>query len=82
MKPIEAGFDGAEGINMGIPHLMKGGGIYRLIRGKTNPMDAKRSFSNMLIWHYPDGQDPKLLFCNTGGEWFDLTFDPINLKDL
>lgn len=82
MNPLEAKFNGAEGICLGQPH-MKDGGIYRLKRDRRSPLDfPKMSFKNQLIWHYPDGQDPKLLFCNRDGEWFNLSFSPIDLESL
>jgi hypothetical protein len=82
MKPKEAGFDGEKGVNLNIPH-MKGGGVYCLRRGKKPPIEnLKRPFNNQLCWYYPDGQDPKLLYCNDGGEWFDLSFEPVNVEEL
>ena len=82
MKPLEAGFDGVEGICMGVSYI-KDGGIYLLKRGKKNPSDFPNiNFKNQICWYYPDGQDPKLLFCNSDGHWFNLSFESIDLQGL
>jgi hypothetical protein len=81
MKPKEAGFDGYKGLKLGLPD-MPDGGILHLRRGKTSPLKSETPMNNMLVWYYPDGQDPKLLYCNDGGEWFDLSFEPINVEEL
>lgn len=81
MKPTEAGFDGVKGIRLGMTN-MQGGGLYRLPRSKTAPENSQnKSLKNMLIWHYPDDNDSKLLLCNSDGEWFNLTFEPINIGE-
>jgi len=80
MGPKQANFDGAEGIKTGSPQ-MHPSSVYRLKRGK-NPIRLKEKrdqFRNMLIWYYPDDEDPKLLFCNKEGNWFNLSFDAIDI---
>lgn len=79
MNPIEAGFDGAKGINMGVPGIVNGG-IYRLTRGKSSPVGNVAIRRNMLLWYNPEGEDPMLLFLNPDGQWFEVSFNPVNLK--
>jgi hypothetical protein len=83
MTPTEAGFDGDKGIRLDVPSKGMGHDVlYRLKRGKTLPKNSQnKSLKNMLIWHYPDDSDSKLLFCNSDGEWFNLTFEPINIGE-
>lgn len=82
MKPLEAGFDGAKGISLGMPHL-KDGGKYILKRDSRSPLEfPTTNFRNQLIWYYPEGKDPTLFFCNNDGEWFDLSFTPVTLGEL
>ena len=60
---------------------MQGAGLFRLKRGKIMPTSLQsKSFTNMLVWYYPDDIDSKLLFCNSDGEWFNLTFEPISIE--
>lgn len=78
MKPLEAGFDGAKGVSLGEPDV-----LYNLMRGKTPPKDCPNTnFKNQLCWYYPDEENTKLLYCNSDGDWFELTFEPINIATL
>jgi hypothetical protein len=80
MTPTEAGFDGERGIRLGMTY-MQDGGLYRLLRSKTPPTNSqKKLLKNMLIWYYPDDSDSKLLFCNSEGELFNLTFEPTSIE--
>lgn len=83
MGPKQANFDGAEGIRVDLPQ-MHPNAAYQLKRGKNavTLKEKKDQFRNMLIWYYPDDEDPKLLFCNKEGNWFDLSFDPLEVESL
>ena len=77
MKPSEAKFDGTKGIR--IPQAEHGNFRYQLKRGKQfldNPKNA--DFLEQLLWLMPDGEEPKLLWCNEDDQWFELEFNPID----
>jgi hypothetical protein len=76
MKPIEAGFNGEVGINLNIPSMIDGG-IYKLRRGSTPPWMTDVNYKNQLMWQ--QSTPPKLLYCNSNNQWFELDFIPINL---
>jgi len=78
MKPIEAGFDGVEGINLNNPSMVDGG-FYRLRRGSVKPDKSKYNYKNQLIWWMPENEKPKLLYCNQNNELFELEFKQIEL---
>ena len=71
MNPQEAGFDGAKGISLNISR----GGVYKLRRGASLPWKTQGDFENQLIWL--ESTPPRLLYCNSDGEWFELSFTPI-----
>ena len=75
MKPIEAGFNGEVGINLNIPST--NGGIYKLRRGSTPPWMTDVNYKNQLMWQ--QSTPPRLLYCNSNNQWFELDFIPINL---
>lgn len=72
LTPLEAGFDGAMGINL--PQ----GLIYKLRRGRK-PLSSysKIDFRNQLLWLMPCEENPRLLWCNESNEWFEVGFTPI-----
>ena len=76
MKPLQCGFDGERGIliDAPCPEFPKGL-ILKIRRGKKPPKDESK-LRNMLVWYYPDGEEPRLLYCNEIGQWFDLNFVP------
>lgn len=77
MKPLDCGFDGERGITIVLPCPDYPEGItYKLRRGKSAPVEGEGSMLNMLVWYHPDGQDPKLLYCNSEEQWFELNFTP------
>ena len=78
MTPTEAGFDGEKGIYMRLPCPQYPSGlIYKLLRGKTSLTPERiKSLSNQLVWWYPDGEEPKLLYANKDGDLFELGFTP------
>lgn len=75
MTPAEAGFDGAKGYR--VPAM--GPGFRSVLkRGKTKPSDHPSiGFREELVWLYPDGVPPRLLWCNANDQWFELSFTPI-----
>ena len=78
MKPQEAGFDGAKGINMNHPDMIDGG-LFQLRRSKTIiPEPEKYNYKNQLLWYYPDDEDAKLYYCNQDNQLFELDFIPVN----
>jgi hypothetical protein len=77
MKPQEAGFDGAKGINMNHP-AMPDGGLFQLRRGKKSLQPEKYNLKNQLLWYYPDDEDAKLYYCNQNNQLFELDFIPVN----
>ena len=76
MKPTEAGFDGETGINMNIPSMIDGG-IYKLRRGSTPPWMTNANYKNQLMWQ--QSTPPKLFYCNSDNQWFELDFIPVKL---
>jgi hypothetical protein len=79
MKPTDAGFDGAEGINLN-NSSMPDGGVYRLRRSKKIIPDPKKhNLKNQLIWYYPDHKDAKLYYCNHNNQLFELEFISVEL---
>ena len=74
MKPTEAGFDGEKGISLNIPGMMNG--VYKIRRGSTPPWMTPSNYKNQLMWQQTT--PPRLLFCNSNNEWFELDFIPIN----
>jgi hypothetical protein len=76
MTPTEVGFDGAKGINLNLPYLANGG-IFRLRRGPTMPDTEGSNFRNNLVWVYPEGEEAKLVYCNSNNELFELAFIPL-----
>lgn len=78
MTPAEAGFDGAGGIRIPVPH----GSDFKIFlkRSKTVlPSDTPEvDFTQQLIWLHPDNQPSRLLWCNAEGRWFELSFTPID----
>jgi hypothetical protein len=77
MTPAEAGFDGAKGIRMNCP-WMKDGGRFQLRRGKRWPTPKPlKDCLEQLLWLYPDDQPPQLFWCNADGQWFEVSFNPI-----
>jgi hypothetical protein len=74
MTPQEAGFDGAKGIRLNHPALPNGG-IYRLRRNINPPWEFDKDCRNQLIWQ--ESEPPHLFYCNSDGEWFELSFTPI-----
>ena len=78
MKPQEAGFDGAKGINLNIPS-MPDGVFHKLRRSPTvKPDPKKHNIKNQLLWYYPDNEDAKLYYCNEDNQLFELDFIPVN----
>ena len=75
MKPTEAGFDGARGVNMNHPSMLDGG-LFQLRRGKTPLQPEKYNLKNQLLWYYPDGEDAVLYYCNENNQLFVLDFIP------
>lgn len=78
MKPSEAKFDGAKGVRL--PQLHPGENFrYQLKRGKQFLDNSKNvDFLEQLLWLMPDGEEPKLLWCNENDQWFELEFNPID----
>lgn len=74
MNPQEAGFDGAKGISLNNPN-MTDGGVFRLRRGSTPPWETETNYRNQMFWQ--KSTPPRLLYCNNDGEWFELSFTPI-----
>jgi hypothetical protein len=74
MKPTQAGFDGEKGLNLNHPSLPDGG-IYKLRRGSTPPWTFDSNFRNQLMWQQTT--PPRLLYCNSDNQWFELDFIPI-----
>ena len=74
MNPREAGFDGAKGINMNHPSF-RDGGLFRLRRSVHSPWNYGKDCRNQLIWQ--ESEPPHLYYCNQGGDWFELSFTPI-----
>ncbi len=78
LTPLQAGFNGAQGIRLNNPAMGSDGGIYRLRRGAKSPSNYPGvDFTRQLIWHEPPGQQPRLLWCNDSNQWFELSFKPI-----
>ena len=76
LYPSEAGFDGAKGFRIPIQDNLN----YRihLKRGAKPPSECPHeNWSEQLLWWTPEGELPHLLWCNKDGQWFDLTFTPI-----
>lgn len=74
LSPTEAKFDGERGI---IQSSLYGPTRYKLPRGKVPPWDCDKNHKEMLLWYYPDGAPPKLIWCNADGGWFDVLFSRI-----
>lgn len=77
MNPQEAGFDGAKGINMKLPHI-PGGGMWKLRRCTKAPWEYGEDCRNALMWQ--QSEPPRLFYCNTDGDWFELSFTPIQTQ--
>ena len=75
LSPAAAGFDGAKGFRM----PMRGESFrVALKRGKTRPVDyPDYDFKEQLVWFYPDDEPARLLWSNENGQWFELSFNPI-----
>lgn len=74
MKPREANFDGAKGLR-----FRNGQGkdcTFSLRRGKVTPAPSAR-FENELIWWYPEGEDPQLLYVDANSKFYELDFHPL-----
>jgi hypothetical protein len=77
MNPKEAGFDGAEGINLNNPTFIDGG-FMKLRRSRTvKPEPDKYNFKNQLVWYYPENENAKLYYCNEENQMFELDFIPV-----
>lgn len=76
MRPTEAEFDGEAGIGLG-SSFIPGGGIYKLKRGKKPPWQFTSSALNQLLWWTPEDSEPRLMWCNKRGQWFELDFLPV-----
>lgn len=74
-NPLEAGFDGAKGINLNNPS-MPDGGLYRLRRTSNPPWEYNKDCRNQLVWQ--QSEPPHLFYCNADGQWFELTFNLVN----
>lgn len=77
MNPQEAGFDGAKGVCLSNP-AMPNGGVFKLRRGSTPPWETEMNCRNQLLWQ--ESTPPRLLYCNSDGEWFELAFTPIKTR--
>lgn len=76
LYPSEAGFDGTKGFRIPVPGVPD----YRvqLTRGSKPPSQCvRKDWCEQLFWWTPEGELPHLLWCNESGQWFDLTFTPI-----
>ena len=74
MTPTEAGFDGKNLTT--IMDLVS----YRLSlsNGKIWPdTEIRERFKNQLMWYYPEGEEPRLLFCNNENKIFELSFTEV-----
>ena len=74
MRPHEIGFDGAGGLRIrmgGKPNCK-----FLLRRGTVPPKKGAR-FENELLWYYPEGRDPKALYVDHHGKFYELDFHPI-----
>jgi len=74
MTPQEAGFDGAKGINMKLSQI-PGGGILKLRRCVNAPWEYDEDCQNALLWQ--TSEPPHLFYCNPDGDWFELSFTPV-----
>jgi len=84
LTPTQAGFDGAKGIRLGVPHMVDSG-IYRLKRGSTDPRkEENHDFKRQLVWVTPKDEEPELWWCNDLGEWFLVSFErmiPVHIPE-
>jgi hypothetical protein len=75
MKPHEVGFDGAEGLRIrvnGNPDCKF------LLRRGAEPPKVGAEFKNELLWYYPEDQEPKALYADHHGRFYELDFRPID----
>ncbi len=76
LYPSEAGFNGHDGFRL----PMQGRPDWRIYlkRGPRRPSECPDTdWREQLLWWEPKGELPHLLWCNSDGQWFDLTFTPI-----
>ena len=73
MNPRETGFNGTTGLQMSHPALR--GGIHRICWGTKQPWEYDYDFRDWLVWQ--ESEPPHLFYCNRDGEWFELSFTPI-----
>jgi hypothetical protein len=75
MKPHEVGFDGAEGLRIRLNGYLDA--KYLLRRG-VKPPKVEAKFKNELLWYCLESQEPKALYADHRGRFYELDFRPID----